>query len=86
MTSSEKVDKENRYHEFNIVSLPYPGCEFFKDFRDSNYNAEGLLFDWAQSFVDADLDIPEKMKTSQISPNWNNYRVSQFMQSLYCYF
>lgn len=33
VTSSEKVDKEKRYQDFKIVSLPYPGCEFFKDFR-----------------------------------------------------
>ena len=25
VTSSEKVDKENRYGEFCIASLPYPG-------------------------------------------------------------
>lgn len=33
VTSSEKVDKEKRYQEFKIISLPYPGCEFFRDFR-----------------------------------------------------
>lgn len=33
VTSSEKVDKEKRYQEFKIVSLPYPGCEFFREFR-----------------------------------------------------
>lgn len=33
VTSSEKVDKEKRYQDFRIISLPYPGCEFFKDFR-----------------------------------------------------
>lgn len=33
VTSSEKVDKEKRYSDFQIISLPYPGCEFFKEFR-----------------------------------------------------
>jgi myotubularin-related protein 14 len=33
VTSSEKVDKEKRYQEFQIISLPYPGCEFFREFR-----------------------------------------------------
>lgn len=35
VTSSEKVDKEKRYQDFRIISLPYPGCEFFREFRDS---------------------------------------------------
>lgn len=36
VTSSEKVDKEKRYQDFRIISLPYPGCEFFKEFRGIN--------------------------------------------------
>lgn len=48
VTSSEKVDKENRYSDFTILSLPYPGCEFFKSFKDHNYSAENLVFDWTQ--------------------------------------
>lgn len=48
VTSSEKVDKENRYAEFSIASIPYPGCEFFKNWKDSGYRASGLMFDWNQ--------------------------------------
>ena len=48
VTSSEKVDKENRYSDFTIMSVPYPGCEFFRDWRDNGYRAEGLRFDWSQ--------------------------------------
>jgi myotubularin-related protein 14 len=48
VTSSEKVDKENRYADFSIASIPYPGCEFFKDWKDNNYRASGLMFDWNQ--------------------------------------
>ncbi|CAM6002184.1 unnamed protein product [Sphagnum balticum] len=58
VTSSEKADKESRYSEFNIMSLPYPGCEFFRDFRDNSYSAEGLIYDWNQHFVDAHLIVP----------------------------
>eukprot|EP00731_Ephydatia_muelleri_P001313 Em0001g1313a len=29
VSSSEKVDKYGRYVDFNIASIPYPGCEFF---------------------------------------------------------
>ena len=48
VTSSEKVDKEHRYSDFSIVSMPYPGCEFFKEWRENSYQAEALMFDWNQ--------------------------------------
>lgn len=48
VSSSEKVDKENRYSEFLLSSIPYPGCEFFRDWKDNGYRAEGLVFDWNQ--------------------------------------
>lgn len=48
VTSSEKVDKEHRYADFCLLSLPYPGCEFFKDFRDNGFNGINLFFDWSQ--------------------------------------
>lgn len=59
VTSSEKIDKENRYSDFDIISLPYPGCEFFREYRDNAYSGEGLVYNWNQNFVDAKLDIPE---------------------------
>lgn len=60
ITSSEKADKLHRYREFDIICLPYPGCEFFKQYRNNQYQAEGLVFDWQQPFVDAVLEIPAK--------------------------
>ncbi|KAL2722824.1 myotubularin-related protein 14 [Vespula squamosa] len=59
VTSSEKVDKEKRYADFTLISLPYPGCEFFKEFRENDYCAKGLVFDWSQTYVDAQIGIPE---------------------------
>ena len=53
VTSSEKVDKEHRYSDFSIVSMPYPGCEFFKEWRENSYQAEALMFDWNQVLNDA---------------------------------
>lgn len=41
VASSEKADKLKRYRDFNLNVLPYPGCEFFKLYRDNNYQAEG---------------------------------------------
>ncbi|XP_066997241.1 myotubularin-related protein 14 isoform X2 [Anabrus simplex] len=80
VTSSEKVDKENRYSEFTIISLPYPGCEFFKEYRDNNYIAKGLIFDWSQAHVDASIVVPEDTISSQLRINWNNYKMWDLMK------
>ncbi|XP_063953447.1 myotubularin-related protein 14-like isoform X3 [Lytechinus pictus] len=73
VTSSEKVDKEHRYSDFCLLSLPYPGCEFFKDFRDNGFNGVNLFFDWSQDFVDADLSIPDRVATAT-GIDWHVYR------------
>ncbi|XP_015599397.1 myotubularin-related protein 14 [Cephus cinctus] len=75
VTSSEKVDKEKRYSDFTIVSLPYPGCEFFKEFRENDYLAKGLVFDWSQTHVDAQIGVPEDSISAQLRINWDQYQV-----------
>jgi myotubularin-related protein 14 len=72
ITSSEKADKESRYSAFRILSLPYPGCEFFRTYRDMGYAGEGLVFDWSQQFVDAVLDVPEPEVLPDV--HWDEYR------------
>ncbi|RZF43298.1 hypothetical protein LSTR_LSTR001559 [Laodelphax striatellus] len=74
VSSSEKVDKENRYADFKIVSLPYPGCEFFKNYRDNDYIANGLVFDWEQAYADAVLEVPDEPIANQLKINWNDYK------------
>lgn len=74
VTSSEKVDKEKRYQAFKIIALPYPGCEFFREFRDNNYSGEGLVFDWSQKIVDADCDVPDDSIVSQLNVDWDEYK------------
>lgn len=74
VSSSEKVDKANRYSDFNIISLPYPGCEFFKDFRDNNFNAEGLLFDWSRSQCNATINVPDNPHLAYLKIEWDNYK------------
>ena len=55
VASSEKADKLKRYRDFNLNVLPYPGCEFFKLYRDNNYQAEGretiFLFLYKSFFI-----------------------------------
>ncbi|KAK0173796.1 hypothetical protein PV328_006942 [Microctonus aethiopoides] len=74
VTSSEKVDKEKRYSDFTIISLPYPGCEFFKEFRENDYQAKGLVFDWSQTHVDAQIGVPEDIVSNQLRINWDQYQ------------
>ncbi|XP_068108659.1 myotubularin-related protein 14 isoform X2 [Hyperolius riggenbachi] len=73
VTSSEKVDKAQRYADFTILSIPYPGCEFFKDYKDRDYAAEGLVFNWKQDYVDAPLNIPPCL-TKNLNIDWREYQ------------
>ncbi|XP_008408617.1 myotubularin-related protein 14 isoform X2 [Poecilia reticulata] len=73
VTSSEKVDKAQRYADFTLLSVPYPGCEFFKDYKDRDYTAEGLVFNWNQDFVDAPLTIPARF-TQNLNIDWTRYQ------------
>lgn len=74
VSSSEKADPENHYENFNLLSLPYPGCEFFKKFRDNNYMAENLYYNWKQSFNDANISLPELGPTRELSIDWSDYK------------
>ncbi|XP_023296814.2 myotubularin-related protein 14 [Lucilia cuprina] len=74
VSSSEKADPENHYENFNLLSLPYPGCEFFKKFRDNNYMAKNLHYNWKQSFNDANISIPKLGPTNELNINWNEYK------------
>lgn len=73
VSSSEKIDKERRYDDFCLISTPYPGCEFFKDYRDNGFSAEGIKFDWSQQFVDASLSIPDSV-VAGTTIDWHMYR------------
>ncbi|CAL9704398.1 unnamed protein product [Knipowitschia caucasica] len=73
VTSSEKVDKAQRYADFTLLSVPYPGCEFFKEYKDRDYTAEGLVFNWNQDYVDAPLTIPTCF-TQNLSMDWSLYQ------------
>ncbi|XP_017771516.1 PREDICTED: myotubularin-related protein 14 [Nicrophorus vespilloides] len=73
ISSSEKVDKENRYNDFMLMSLPYPGCEFFKDYREHNYQGNTIVFNWKQSYVDASIFIPDDGLASQLNIDWSKY-------------
>ncbi|KAJ3277453.1 hypothetical protein HK104_003288 [Borealophlyctis nickersoniae] len=77
VTSSEKVDSQNRYTKagFGIFSVPYPGVEFFRKFKANSYCARQLRFDWAQAFADAELSIPiEELPDEMAVLEWEKYK------------
>ncbi|XP_058428950.1 myotubularin-related protein 14 isoform X2 [Marmota monax] len=79
VTSSEKVDKAQRYADFTLLSIPYPGCEFFKEYKDRDYMAEGLIFNWKQDYVDAPLSIPDFL-THPLNIDWSLYQSWDLVQ------
>ncbi|XP_060724022.1 myotubularin-related protein 14 isoform X2 [Tachysurus vachellii] len=79
VTSSEKVDKAQRYADFTLLSVPYPGCEFFKDYKERDYTAEGLVFNWNQDYVDAPLTIPACF-TKNLNIDWSEYQSWDLVQ------
>ncbi|XP_008103758.2 myotubularin-related protein 14 isoform X3 [Anolis carolinensis] len=79
VTSSEKVDKAQRYADFTLLSIPYPGCEFFKEYKERDYTAEGLVFNWKQDYVDAPLSIPVSL-TRPLNIDWSEYQSWDLVQ------
>lgn len=53
------MDKENRYAKFHLAALPFPGCEFFKKFRDNAHTISDLYYDWSSSHNDATIHAPD---------------------------
>lgn len=45
-------------HDVCVCERVCSGCEFFKDYKDRDYTAEGLVFNWNQ--VDPHLDRPRQ--------------------------
>ncbi|XP_077517587.1 phosphatidylinositol-3,5-bisphosphate 3-phosphatase MTMR14-like [Amblyomma americanum] len=80
VSSSEKVDKWNRYRDFTIFKLPYPGCEFFEEFKAKGYNAEGLVFGWNQNFVNVELEVPKDQFASELGIDWAAYKEWDLVQ------
>ncbi|XP_051751995.1 myotubularin-related protein 14 isoform X5 [Ctenopharyngodon idella] len=57
----------------------FSGCEFFREYKDRDYTAEGLVFNWNQDYVDAPLTIPIRF-TSNLNINWSEYQSWDLVQ------
>ncbi|KAL1492691.1 hypothetical protein ABEB36_010908 [Hypothenemus hampei] len=72
VSASEKVAPKQYKTYFKLISLPYPGCEFFKEYHDKMFNAEGLKYNWNQKSNDAVLTVPANRNYLNIP--WNEYK------------
>ncbi|XP_015989997.1 myotubularin-related protein 14 isoform X6 [Rousettus aegyptiacus] len=57
----------------------FSGCEFFKEYKDRDYMAEGLIFNWKQDYVDAPLSIPDFL-TCSLNIDWSQYQSWDLVQ------
>jgi myotubularin-related protein 14 len=52
---------------------------------DNNYSGEGLVFDWSQKSVDAEIGVPEDSISTQLNIDWErsykNWDLVQITQS-----
>lgn len=74
VSSSEKVDKIKRYSNFDLLSLPYPGCEFFRNFSANNYEAQNLIYEWSENFNDAHLSISDDLLSFITDIDFSDYQ------------
>ncbi|XP_042700169.2 myotubularin-related protein 14 isoform X2 [Chrysemys picta bellii] len=68
VTSSEKVDKAQRYADFTLLSIPYPGTGLM-----SRGTSKG------QDYVDAPLSIPVSL-TRSLNIDWSEYQSWDLVQ------
>lgn len=61
---------------FRIIPTPYPGCEFFLDFKKNNYNSEGLMFNWSDPSIDSTLIVKPNPAIDQLDIQWSKYKVN----------
>eukprot|EP01083_Nonionella_stella_P268615 908203_1 len=73
LTSSEKVDMYYDSDQFDINLMPYPGCEFFREYRDNGMDAAGLVYDWNQSVVTVVPNLNTDYFRQSIHTDWHNY-------------
>lgn len=63
--------------------MPYPGCEFFAEYKKKNYAAKGLYFNWNQLYVNAIPDIPDYIK---LDIPWTEYKTWDLLTLTQNYF
>lgn len=78
LTSSEKAEAF-RYANYGLNSVPYPGCEFFTEYKHNRRSGVGLNFDWNQSYVDACLSLVDRRGGKKRvdlaeTDSWKDYR------------
>lgn len=71
VTSSEKADRV-RYSSCSIIPVPYPGCEFFKDFKENGRSGCEIVYNWDSEMVNSHMVPDPAMRLLDIC--WKDYR------------
>ncbi|XP_050815770.1 myotubularin-related protein 14 isoform X2 [Gopherus flavomarginatus] len=79
MVENKKVKFGLKYRTDVQRDSQGPGCEFFKEYKDRDYRAEGLVFNWKQDYVDAPLNIPVSL-TRSLNIDWSEYQSWDLVQ------
>ncbi|XP_062356477.1 myotubularin-related protein 14 isoform X2 [Cinclus cinclus] len=79
MVENKKVKFGLKYRNDVQRDSQGTGCEFFKDYKDRDYTAEGLIFNWKQDYVDAPLSIPVSL-TQSLNIDWSEYQSWDLVQ------
>lgn len=79
--SSEKAEGCGRYSRFDLLGIPYPGCEFFANFHgDGRYDASNLYYEWEQEMNNAKFtpivsnEDPSLNDLSPLGIRWDDYK------------
>lgn len=73
VTSSEKADSRQRYAEFALLSLPFPGTEAAKDYSKNELASADVVWH-ATELGDAVLSIPPSLGATACFVEWGRWR------------
>ncbi|ORX54741.1 hypothetical protein BCR36DRAFT_410548, partial [Piromyces finnis] len=80
VSSSEKCEPHCQYEQsgIHLVVVPYPGSEYFRNFKLNHYCARKLEVDWNLNFINSELNFP-LYDHNYLNINWNQYRSWDFI-------
>eukprot|EP00475_Leptophrys_vorax_P011863 TRINITY_DN1833_c0_g1_i2.p1 TRINITY_DN1833_c0_g1~~TRINITY_DN1833_c0_g1_i2.p1 ORF type:complete len:413 (+),score=71.43 TRINITY_DN1833_c0_g1_i2:894-2132(+) len=75
MTSSEKAEGSRYGSTFSIVPTPYPGCEFFREYKKHDRSGVGIemVYNWTLEFVNSVLR-PSDLMFEMTDVDWTDYK------------
>ncbi|KAL6618502.1 phosphatases II [Neocallimastix sp. 'constans'] len=81
VSSSEKCEPSGQYLRsgIHLIIVPYPGSEYFRNFKYNHFCAKNLKVDWSSSFINSELKFP-LYNQNYLNINWIQYKSWDFIQ------